>query len=57
MTGPSGLRRLWGTAYQLSDLLDQSPGGPELAARDFALLTLAGQLSFRFPGPSGPVIS
>lgn len=49
MTGPSGLRRLWGTAYQLSDLLDQSPGGPELAARDFALLTLAGQLSFGFP--------
>ena len=49
MSGGTGPRRLWGTAYQLSDLLDQSPGGPELAARDFALLTLAGQLSFRFP--------
>ncbi len=49
MNEPAGPRRLWGSAYQLSDLLDQSPGGLEFAARDFALLTLAAHLSFRFP--------
>jgi predicted nucleotidyltransferase component of viral defense system len=31
-------------------LLEQSPGSLEFASRDFALLTLAGELSFRFPG-------
>jgi predicted nucleotidyltransferase component of viral defense system len=49
MSEPPGPRRLWGSAFQLSDLLDESPGGSEFAARDFALLTLAAQLSFRFP--------
>jgi predicted nucleotidyltransferase component of viral defense system len=50
MTGPSRPKRRWGSAYQLSDLLGQSPGGLEFASRDFALLTLAAELSFRFPG-------
>jgi predicted nucleotidyltransferase component of viral defense system len=49
MSGATGPRRLWGTAYQLSDLLDQSPGGQDFSARDFALLTLTAHLSFRFP--------
>jgi predicted nucleotidyltransferase component of viral defense system len=43
-------RRRWGTAYQLSDLLEQSPGGLEFASQDFALLTLAAELSICFPG-------
>jgi hypothetical protein len=50
MNAPGGPRRRWGSAYQLSDLLEQSPGSLEFASRDFALLTLAGELSFRFPG-------
>ena len=47
MTG--GPRRLWGSPYELSDLLEAMPGGTELAVRDFALITLAGQLSACFP--------
>lgn len=42
-------KRLWGTDFQLQDLLEQMPGPPEFATRDFGLLTLAGQLSARFP--------
>ena len=49
MSGSTGPRRLWGNAYQLSDLLDNSPGGQEFAARDFGLLTLAAHLSCHFP--------
>ncbi len=49
MNRSAGPRRLWGDAYQLSDLLDKAPGGQEFAARDFALLTLVANLSFRFP--------
>ena len=33
-----------------SDLLEKMDGGVALATRDFALLTLAGHLSARFPG-------
>jgi predicted nucleotidyltransferase component of viral defense system len=43
------MKTLWGSSYQLSDLLEGMPGGPELAFRDFALVTIAGQLSERFP--------
>lgn len=43
-------RRRWGTDRQLEQLLEAQPGGTELAARDFALLTLAAQLSTSFPG-------
>jgi hypothetical protein len=43
-------RRLWGDAYALSDLLELVGGGIIFAARDFALLTLAAQLSIQFPG-------
>ena len=50
MRPATGPRRPWGTSYQLSDLLEQSPGGLDFATRDFALLTLVGELSFRFPG-------
>ena len=49
MTEVTGPRRLWGTAYQLSDLLEASPGGMGFAVREFALLTLTGQLAARFP--------
>jgi predicted nucleotidyltransferase component of viral defense system len=49
MSAPAGPKRLWGDAYTLSDLLEQMGGGLEFAVRDFALLTLAGQLSARFP--------
>ena len=42
-------RRLWGSDRQLEELLEARPGGALLAARDFALLTLAAQLSFCFP--------
>jgi hypothetical protein len=45
----AGPKRLWGSAYQLSDLLERSPGGLVVATQDFAVLTLAGQLSIRFP--------
>jgi len=42
-------RPRWGDAYTLDDLLSQTGGG-SLAARDFALVTLAGHLSASFPG-------
>lgn len=42
--------RRWGDAFALQDLVDQAPGGPELAARDFALLTIAAKLTSTFPG-------
>jgi predicted nucleotidyltransferase component of viral defense system len=45
----STLQRTWGSAYQLDDLLSEMPGGMEVAARDFALLTLVGHLSATFP--------
>lgn len=44
-----GPKRQWGTDFQLDDLLKEMPGNPEFATRDFGLLTLAGQLSTRFP--------
>lgn len=31
-------------------MLQEMPGGVEFAVRDFALLTLAGELSLNFPG-------
>jgi predicted nucleotidyltransferase component of viral defense system len=43
-------RRLWGHAFALDDLLAGYGGSREFAVRDFALLTLALQLSARFPG-------
>jgi predicted nucleotidyltransferase component of viral defense system len=43
-------RRLWGDAYALSDLLEQAGGGHDYAVRDFALLTIAAQLTEKFPG-------
>lgn len=42
--------RSWGNAYALGDLLEQAEGGPTFSVRDFALLTLAKELSARFPG-------
>lgn len=42
--------RRWGSIYELRDLLEAQPGGLDLAVRDFALLTLAGELSATFPG-------
>jgi predicted nucleotidyltransferase component of viral defense system len=50
MTTPTGPTRLWGSAYALSDLLEQVGGGATYAVRDFALLAIAAQLSARFPG-------
>lgn len=43
-------KRLWGDAYALSDLLEQAGGGHDFAVRDFALLTIAAQLTEKFPG-------
>ncbi len=43
-------RRLWGSAAELADLLEAMPGGMDFAVRDFALVTLACQLSQQFPG-------
>ena len=43
-------RRLWGGVYELADLLEGMPGGMGFAVRDFALVTLAAQLSASFPG-------
>jgi hypothetical protein len=34
------MKTLRGSSYQLSDLLEGMPGGPELAFRDFALVTI-----------------
>ncbi len=42
-------RRQWGGANELTDLLEAMPGGMDVAVRDFALITLAGQLSVHFP--------
>jgi hypothetical protein len=49
VSGGDGLRRRWGGRYDLADLLEAMPGGTNVGARDFALITLAGQLSSRFP--------
>lgn len=46
----AGLRRLWGGVYELAEMLEAGEGGMGFAVRDFALLTLAGQLSASFPG-------
>jgi predicted nucleotidyltransferase component of viral defense system len=43
-------RRLWGGESELTDILEGMPGGMGFAVRDFALLTLASQLSSSFPG-------
>lgn len=43
-------QRLWGSDYELLDMLDNMPGGRQVATRDFALITLAGQLTAAFPG-------
>ena len=50
MSAENAPRRLWGHAYALDDLLAEYGGSREFAVRDFALLTLAVQLSARFPG-------
>lgn len=42
--------RRWGSSYELRDLLEGQPGGIDLAVRDFALVTLAGELAATFPG-------
>jgi predicted nucleotidyltransferase component of viral defense system len=42
-------RPLWGDAYALGDLLEEAGGGHNYAVRDFALLTIAAQLTERFP--------
>lgn len=49
MTG-ADLRRRWGRDFELIDLLQRQPGGISVATRDFALVTLAGELSASFPG-------
>ncbi len=45
-----GPNRLWGGVYELAEMLEEMPGGTAFAVRDFALVTLAGQLSATFPG-------
>lgn len=50
MSAGTGPKRLWGNAFVLSDLLENTGGSSLFAVRDFALLTLAGHLSNRFPG-------
>lgn len=45
-----GPKRLWGGVYELAEMLEGMPGGMTFAVRDFALVTLAGQLSATFPG-------
>lgn len=42
--------RLWSGATGLEEILQEMPGGMTFAVRDFALVTLAGQLSTTFPG-------
>jgi predicted nucleotidyltransferase component of viral defense system len=42
--------RLWGGVYELAEMLEGMPGGMAFAVRDFALVTLAGELSATFPG-------
>jgi predicted nucleotidyltransferase component of viral defense system len=42
--------RRWRGVYELLDMLEAVPGGMAFAVRDFALVTLAGELSAAFPG-------
>jgi predicted nucleotidyltransferase component of viral defense system len=42
--------RRWGDDFELRDLLEQQPGGLDLATRDFALLTITAGLITDFPG-------
>lgn len=44
------LNRRWSGIYDLSEMLESMPGGASYAVRDFALVTLAGELSDAFPG-------
>lgn len=46
----SASKRRWGGVYELVDMLEAVPGGMTFAVRDFALVTLAGELSAAFPG-------
>ena len=50
MTTPARPKRRWGSEFQLTDLLETSPGPMKLVLQDFALLTIAAQLSSQFPG-------
>lgn len=43
-------QRRWGGVYELLDMLEAMPGGMTFAVRDFALVTLACELSVAFPG-------
>lgn len=43
-------RRRWGGITQLIEMLEDQPGGMEFAVRDFALVTLAGELATAYPG-------
>jgi len=45
-----GPNRKWRGTVDLSEMLEAVPGGTEFAVRDFALVTLAGQLAATFPG-------
>lgn len=45
-----GPKRRWGGAYELAEMLEAMPGGMAFAVRDFALVTLAGELSAALPG-------
>ena len=45
-----GTNRRWGGVYELAEMLEQLPGGMSFAVRDFALVTLAGELAASFPG-------
>lgn len=49
MSTGSGRRR-WGGITHLAEMLEDQPGGMEFATRDFALLTLAGELADAYPG-------
>ena len=44
------IRRRWGGITHLTEILEDQPGGMEFAARDFALVTLAGELANAYPG-------
>lgn len=41
--------RRWKGAYDFKAMLEEMPGGLDFAVRDFALITLAGELSLKFP--------
>lgn len=43
-------RRRWRGQVDLEEMLRAMPGSMEFAARDFALVTLAAELSVSFPG-------